>query len=410
MNPQKGPGAAAEAKARAAAAKAKVITFYKNDTNFSGLRLAVTKRRYPSFDALLQELTTKVALPFGARNVYTPGGVHDVKDITDLEDGRSYVVSDRKKKPLNLDKVHKPRAWRNAKLPSKHEAKLVAASMSYHQNGLPPIKANGSSSVSPPQVNGTPPMMNGGHATQRVPNTPKKIIVMMNGDPQTKHMMLLNRRTAQSFEDILADISETFRVPIKKLCTADGRKVPSLSAVFQGPDLFVALPATGSFKPAPYQDSSPFKGVAGTRQSTRRKSEDVAGQPPQKIVKKSRGKWRSWVVTDDNPAAGTDATVSITVYGDKGKSEDIVLGSGDGRFEAGNEDEFNLQVGNIGEIYKIRIGHDNQTDFAGWLCDEWISLILATRITLRCQAARSASSMAMDVRGEDAPWAVGDLQ
>ena len=48
---------------------------------------------------------------------------------------------------------------------------------------------------------------------------------MMNGDPQSKHMMLLNRRTAQSFEDVLADISETFKLPIRRLCTADGKKV-----------------------------------------------------------------------------------------------------------------------------------------------------------------------------------------
>ena len=29
-----------------------------------------------------------------------------------------------------------------------------------------------------------------------------------------------------------------------------------------------------------------------------------------------------------------------------------------------------IQVGNIGEIYKIRLAHDNSGDFPGWLCDE----------------------------------------
>lgn len=170
MNPQKGPGQAADAKARAS--KAKVITFYKNDTNFSGLRLAVTKRRYPSFDALLQELTSKVSLPFAARNVFTPGGVHDVKEITDLEDGRSYVVSDKKKKPLNIDKVSKPRVWRNTK-----QHKLPAALPLNYGNGS--IKSYGSSSVSPPQMNGYANGAAGGeplgNIQQRVPNTPKKV-------------------------------------------------------------------------------------------------------------------------------------------------------------------------------------------------------------------------------------------
>ena len=170
MNPSKGPGPGASN------SKAKVITFYKNDTNFSGLRLAVTKRRYPSFDALLQELTNKVSLPFGARNVYTPGGVHDVKDLTDLEDGGSYVVgTDKKKKPLNLEKVQKPKVWKStSKQLTKQDSKAAAASFSY-QNGS--VKSNGTTSKSPPQVNGTPlgagaePVM----LHQRVPNTPKKV-------------------------------------------------------------------------------------------------------------------------------------------------------------------------------------------------------------------------------------------
>ena len=54
------------------------------------------------------------------------------------------------------------------------------------------------------------------------------------------------------------------------------------------------------------------------------------------------GKFRAWVATSENPAAGTDAVVSLVVYGDKGKSDDIILGCGDGKFESGNEDEFTV--------------------------------------------------------------------
>ncbi len=31
---------------------------------------------------------------------------------------------------------------------------------------------------------------------------------------------------------------------------------------------------------------------------------------------------------------------------------------------------FQVQIGNIGEIYKIRIGHDDNTEYAGWMCDK----------------------------------------
>lgn len=34
----------------------------------------------------------------------------------------------------------------------------------------------------------------------------------------------------------------------------------------------------------------------------------------------------------------------MVVYGDKGKTDDIILGAGDGYFEAGNEDEFTVSI------------------------------------------------------------------
>ena len=79
--------------------KAKKVMFYKSgDTNFSGLRMAITKRNYRSFDSLLDDLNNKVWLPSGVRNIHTPGGKHGVVSVDDLEDGkchylRTYVLS-----------------------------------------------------------------------------------------------------------------------------------------------------------------------------------------------------------------------------------------------------------------------------------------------------------------------------
>ena len=56
----------------------------------------------------------------------------------------------------------------------------------------------------------------------------------------------------------------------------------------------------------------------------------------------TEGKWQVLVTTNDNPVAGTDAMVFLSVYGSKGKTDDLVLGCGDGHFEAGEEDEFNV--------------------------------------------------------------------
>lgn len=53
------------------------------------------------------------------------------------------------------------------------------------------------------------------------------------------------------------------------------------------------------------------------------------------------GRWKVWVATNGNASASTQAQVTITVYGHKGNSGPISLGSGDGsHFQSGNIDEF----------------------------------------------------------------------
>ncbi|XP_071964229.1 uncharacterized protein [Antedon mediterranea] len=360
--------------------KAKKIKFFKSgDSNFGGLQLAVSKRKYGSFDGLLNDLTTKVSLPYGVRTIHTPGGIHGVHSLEDFEDGKSYVVSSsRKKKPMDLGRVHKPRAWHNSRLMSPQESILKGSPTRSLSPRSSPDRTDGKQDQSP----------------TRLPRTPKKIMVMRNGDVHTKHMMLMNRRTAQSFEDVLADISDIFKTPVKKLYSSEGMKIESLSGLFNGPELFVAAKLNEKFKSQNYIDNSPFK-YGRPRNKLRRKSEDFTDQPPAKISKKSRGRWKvsvytndnpasstdasvsltggRWkvsVYTNDNPAASTDASVSLTVYGNKGKTDDFNLIPDEGKFESASVEEFNIQVGNIGNIYKIRICQDDSTEFAGWLCDQ----------------------------------------
>jgi hypothetical protein len=37
-----------------------------------------------------------------------------------------------------------------------------------------------------------------------------------------------------------------------------------------------------------------------------------------------------------------------------------------------------INIGNVGEIYKIRIGHDDSGDAPGWLCDEVLSFNISS--------------------------------
>lgn len=54
---------------------------------------------------------------------------------------------------------------------------------------------------------------------------PKKITVLKNGDPTYRHVVLLNRRTAQQYEQVLHDLSEMFKFAVRKLCTTEGKRV-----------------------------------------------------------------------------------------------------------------------------------------------------------------------------------------
>ncbi|KAL6458734.1 hypothetical protein MHYP_G00322060 [Metynnis hypsauchen] len=76
------------------------------------------------------------------------------------------------------------------------------------------------------------------------------------------------------------------------------------------------------------------------------------------------------VVTGDVWAAGTNANVFIQIYGDQGKTELITLISRSNSFERGATDIFKIEAKDVGQIFKIRIGHDGSGIGAGWYLDK----------------------------------------
>ncbi|KAG2458082.1 LOXH1 protein, partial [Polypterus senegalus] len=85
------------------------------------------------------------------------------------------------------------------------------------------------------------------------------------------------------------------------------------------------------------------------------------------------GDWKVTVVTGDFPFAATEATVFLFVYGNKGESGPIILGSGKHQlFNPNSADTFQVNLKNLGELYKIRIGHDNSGESPGWFLEEVI--------------------------------------
>ncbi|KAL6490349.1 hypothetical protein MHYP_G00006940 [Metynnis hypsauchen] len=193
----------------------KRVCFYKSgDPQFSGHRIVINSRTFKTFDALLDALSKKVPLPFGVRTITTPKGTHAIQNLDDLRDGASYVCSDQRRvKPLNLDEVNRRQVpWNTTRPPSSGRQ---------GRRGLirQLVKKN--------EVVRTAKVMN----TPVAVWTPKRLVVFKNRDPTTKRTVVLQRRTAPTFEALLDYLSQMLQFPVVKLYTADGRRVEGLPAL-----------------------------------------------------------------------------------------------------------------------------------------------------------------------------------
>ncbi|XP_054250623.1 oxygen-regulated protein 1 [Indicator indicator] len=84
-----------------------------------------------------------------------------------------------------------------------------------------------------------------------------------------------------------------------------------------------------------------------------------------------KGDWKITVVTGDLGTAGTTATVSLYAYGENKASGPIILGSGKHQlFNPSSEDTFKINLRGLGQLYKIRIGHDNTGNDPSWYLKE----------------------------------------
>eukprot|EP00064_Thunnus_orientalis_P006614 superscaffoldBa00000695_g6632 len=191
----------------------KRVCFYKSgDNKFGGHRMVINARTFKTFDALLDALSKKVPLPFGVRTITTPRGIHLVKGLDDLHDGGSYVCSDQRRvKPLNLDEVNRRQVpWNTTRPISAGRRK---------RKGLQFGRRN--------EVINRPPKVN-----ERVTvRTPKKLVVIKNRDPTVKRTIVLQRRTAPTFEALLDYLSQVLQFPVLKLYSADGRRIDGLAAL-----------------------------------------------------------------------------------------------------------------------------------------------------------------------------------
>ncbi|XP_071942894.1 serine/threonine-protein kinase DCLK3-like isoform X2 [Antedon mediterranea] len=271
------------------------IFFYRNgDRYFKGKQLYITPHRYLSFDELLVDLTKSVSLPYGVRKVYTQDGMA-ITDIEDLKDGGTYVCASFERfKKLKYGKHNTPgfavprhyqqtnhNIWKYSyEVRPQYENHLyntyppngssqhfgaVRGGFVYPSHGKYAAAygkkggtfGQGHSGPGSFQYSGGRPGASvkpfskpGVIHSDMSPVKPRIVKIVKNGDrPRKTVSLLLNKRSVQSFEDLVLDISDALGLPkykstkIRKLYTLKGREIRGLGDFFREEEVFIASPS-----------------------------------------------------------------------------------------------------------------------------------------------------------------------
>ncbi|XP_075194953.1 retinitis pigmentosa 1-like 1 protein [Anomaloglossus baeobatrachus] len=198
---------------------AKKITFFKSgDPQFSGVKMAINRRSFKSFSALMDDLSNKVPLPFGVRTITTPRGTHNISRLEQLQDGGSYICSDK-----------------------KHVLPMTGRKGGNHRGSRPDSSRKQGQHEDPEEEYSTTHF-------QQVPKVRKKIVLVKNGDPTIRRSIILNRRNARNFRTFLEDASDLLQYSVRRLYTVDGRKIENIQSVLQSSNILICA-GKEPFKP-----------------------------------------------------------------------------------------------------------------------------------------------------------------
>ncbi|XP_058496419.1 serine/threonine-protein kinase DCLK2 isoform X3 [Solea solea] len=201
--------------------KARKVRFYRNgDRYFKGLVYAVSNDRFRSLDALLMELTRSLSdnvnLPQGVRTLYTLDGGRKISSLDELVEGESYVCA------------------------SNEPFRRVDYSKNINPNWSVGSKTGTSRSLSSLMI----PSKSDLQREAKDFIKPKLVTVIRSGvKPRKAVRILLNKKTAHSFEQVLTDITEAIKLDsgaVKRLYTLEGKQISSLQDFFGEDDVFIA--------------------------------------------------------------------------------------------------------------------------------------------------------------------------
>lgn len=189
--------------------KAKKVKFFRNgDKFFKGLLYVLSVERIRSFDALLEDLTRvlvdKVNLPKGVRYIFTIDGKEKILSLDQLVENECYVCSSNDHF-IKLDYL-------------KNEKPQWSVTKKLDDSQILKWEADGTSRESRDFIR------------------PKLITIIRNGlKPRKAVRILLNKKTAHSFDQVLNDITEVIKLDtgaVRKVFTLTGKQVSHLFTWF----------------------------------------------------------------------------------------------------------------------------------------------------------------------------------
>ena len=185
--------------------KAKKVRFYRNgDRFFKGMVYAVSPERFRTFESLMSELTLspicdKTVLPKGVRYLFSIDGSKKITDLDQLEEGESYVCASTQV----FHKIDYPKSlnpnWNHNRNRTSRESSATA----------------GTNRFADPE--------------EREYIKPRLVTVVGSGSkPRKAVRILLNKKTAHSFDQVLNDITEAIKLDsgaVKRIFTIGGKQV-----------------------------------------------------------------------------------------------------------------------------------------------------------------------------------------
>ncbi|NWR57191.1 DCD2B protein, partial [Bucorvus abyssinicus] len=201
---------------------AKNVVVYRNgDPFFPGRKFVVNQRRFLTFEAFLNEVTTSIHAPLAVRHLYTPRHGHRVAELGDLQDGCQYVAA-------GFEKFKK---------------------LNYLNHGRKQLRGARTGEVSRQQCLAPSTFQGSWHALGCF-----RCSVFRNGDLLSPPFPLpLSRSTPLLWDALLATLTEKADLrsgAVHKLCRLDGSQVTGGEELVNG-DYYVAV-GNEEYKKLPY--------------------------------------------------------------------------------------------------------------------------------------------------------------